>query len=351
MLRRVFLWGIVLAVTLAGLTPAQSAEDMRTASDFLQGLRERGYFDLASEFLEELRANKDTPADIKATIDYEQGRLLLEEAAKTGDLVRRKELLDQARGKIAAFVAQNAKHKAAPEAAVQLARLLVERGHLAMLNAGELDEKEKAEKAAKLKEARTSFDEAREAYSKAEAQLEAAFKTFPNFIPEGDPRKDERDRTQNALMDTQLQKVLVEYEEGETYDLGSKERNEYLAKGLTQFEELYKKYRTQMAGLAARMWQAKCYEESGELGKAMGLYNELLRARRQSAPRAPAARRLFQDHRRAQARAICSGRRRLQSMADALQLAGRTPLARRLGRFARKGEEHPGANPDRPERQ
>ena len=31
-----------------------------------------------------------------------------------------------------------------------------------------------------------------------------------------------------------------------------------------------------MAGLTARMWQAKCYEEKGELGPAMGIYNELM---------------------------------------------------------------------------
>ncbi len=276
MLRRGFLWGAVLAVTLAGLTTAARAEDMRTADEFLRGLRERGYFDLASEFLEELRTNKETPGDIKATIDYEQGRLLLEEAAKTGDLVRKKELLDQARGKIAQFVAQHGKHKAASEAAVQLARLLVERGHLAMLNAEEIDDKEKAEKEAKLKEARTSFDEAREAYSKAEVQLEANFKTFPNFIPAGDPRVEERDKAHNALMDAQLQKAVVDYEQGETYPLGSPERTELLKKSLAQFEELYKKYRTQMSGLAAQMWQAKCYEEMGELNKAAGIYKQLL---------------------------------------------------------------------------
>src|SRR5262249_5384739 len=33
---------------------------------------------------------------------------------------------------------------------------------------------------------------------------------------------------------------------------------------------------TQMAGRAARMWQAKCFEEKGDIGPAVAIYNELL---------------------------------------------------------------------------
>ncbi|MDR3636162.1 MAG: tetratricopeptide repeat protein [Isosphaeraceae bacterium] len=277
MLRRGFVRGAVLAVVLAGPAAVRADEDMRTAAQFLAGLRERGYFDLAGEYLELLRNDKSTPEEIRSTIDYDKGQLLVDEAAKTGDLVRRKDLLDQARGDIATFVQKHPKHPRASEAAVALARLYVERGHLALLTAGELDPvKDKDEKAVKLKEARDSFDAARVAYTKAETQLEAEFKTFPNYLPDNDPRKDQKDKVHGDLMDAQLQKAIDDYEQGETYDLKSKERTEFMTRALAQFEEVYKKYRTQLAGLAARMWQGKCYEEDGELGKALGIYKELL---------------------------------------------------------------------------
>jgi cellulose synthase operon protein C len=41
----------------------------------------------------------------------------------------------------------------------------------------------------------------------------------------------------------------VDYEQGQMYPLGSKERTCLLAKSLAQFEDLYKRYRTQFAGL------------------------------------------------------------------------------------------------------
>ena len=73
-----------------------------------------------------------------------------------------------------------------------------------------------------------------------------------------------------------LQKAVSDYELAQTYPAGSKERTDHLAEALKQFDDLYKNYRTQMAGLTAQMWQAKCYEEQGKIGEAIGIYKSLL---------------------------------------------------------------------------
>ena len=274
MSRRTFAIVALLTAPLVGLEPAAEAVNFRDASRFVQGLRERGYYDLASEFLERLRQDPATPADLRATVDYELGRLLLDEASKTGDLVHRKDMLDRARGKLDAFTTANPGHPLAAEALVQLARLLVERGHLAMLLSEETQVK--AEKEPKIAEARTSFDQARVAYTRAEERLQKAYKPLVGFIPEDDPRKEERDRTHNALMDAQLQKAVVDFEQAHTHPPGSTQRVEMLDKSRAQFQELHNRYRTQLAGLAAQMWQGKCFEEKGDLGAAMGLFNQLM---------------------------------------------------------------------------
>ncbi len=267
---------------LAGVvtTRASAQEDPRTAVKFAQALRERGYFDLAAEFLESIRDQKSMPPELRSMVDYELGRISVDEASRTGDLVRRQELLDQARKKLDAFVTANPNHPRASEAMVQLARLLVERGHIAVLNALDFDPvKEKNERDAKFAEARGSFARARESYEKAVARLKTDYAKFPAFLPDDDPRKQQRDEVHSALMDAELQKAIVDYEDGQTHPAGSKERLESLSRGVTQFEGLFKSYRTQFAGLAARMWQAKCLEEKGgedNLGAAMGIYKELM---------------------------------------------------------------------------
>lgn len=276
MMRRAGRLGVVLAWAATGVASgwvgtARGDEDARTAAKFIQGLRERGYFELAADYLDLMRKQPDAPPDLLATVDYELGTLLLEEASRTGDLVHRRDLLDQARGKLDAFTKSNVSHPKAPDALLQLARLLVERGHLSMLQSDETEAKGE-----KVADARASFDQARTAYAGAEERLKSAFAKFPPYIPENDPRRDERERTHTSLMQAQLQKAVVDYEQGQTYPAGSKERTDLMSRGLAQFEDLYKRYRTQLAGLTARMWQGKCYEERGDLGPAMGIYDELM---------------------------------------------------------------------------
>jgi tetratricopeptide (TPR) repeat protein len=252
----------------------QAAEDPRTAQQFLQGLRDKGLHDLALEFIDQLRTDPAMPAELKVTLDYQEGRMLIDEAAKTGDLARRRELLQQARSKLENFVKTQPNHPLARDALVQIARMLIEKGHVALLLAEE--SQDATAKAAKQAEARTTFSEAKAAFDKAAESLEQARKAFPISLPRGDPRIEERDKIYAAHLDAVLQKAVADYELAQTYPAGSKERTANLTAALKQFDDLYKAHRTQMAGLTAQMWQAKCYEEEGKIGEAIGIYKTLL---------------------------------------------------------------------------
>ena len=270
-------WALLAAsiVALAGhVAPACADEDSRTALAFIEQLRERGLHELAREYLDVLRADPSEPANVKAVLDYEEGRTLIDEAARSGDLVLREDLLKEARTKLEGFVKANPQLTETREALVHLAKLLIERGHLAMLLSE--DTADKAKKEAKVAEARAAFTEAHEAYAKAIEPLNTAHKKYAGFIPDNDPRKIERERIYSALLDAMLQKGVADYELAQTFLPSSPERAKALKEALTQFESLYKSYRTQFAGLAAQMYQAKCYEESGDINSAIGIYKQLM---------------------------------------------------------------------------
>jgi tetratricopeptide (TPR) repeat protein len=241
---------------------------------FLQGLRDRHYFDLVREQLEALRVRPDTPPGLKDVLDLEAGRALLDEASDLSDLDRRRELLDQARVRLDAFVNAHAKHPRAPEARVTLARLSLERGQAATIQANEAPEA--AEKTRRLAEARAAFAEARKDYDAAITPLRDAYDSFPKFLREDDPRRPERDNAHVALMDAQIQRILVDYEEAQTYPSGDDKRNGLLDRASAELKNFNDTYRRWLAGYFARMWQAKCYEERGDLGGAMSIYNDLL---------------------------------------------------------------------------
>ncbi len=268
----------VLAVSLAALgstaAPAGASEDPRTISHFLQELKNHGLHDVALDYIKDLRSDPALPNDFKTMLDYEEGRTLIDEASKSSDLVLREELLKEARDKLDGFVKAQPNRAEARDAMVQLAKLLLERGHLAMLKSEDTSDKTKKE--ASVADARAAFAQAHEAYGKSVEALAAAYKSFPVSMPEGDPRRAARDAVHTTYLDAMLQKGVADYELAQTYPVDSADRTKYLKAALEQFDSLYKSYREYMAGLAAQMWQAKCYEEQGDIGAAVGLYKQLL---------------------------------------------------------------------------
>jgi len=260
-----------LAVAAA---PVRADEDPRTVLPFLRELRDHGLHDKALEYIDQLRTETALPSNIKDILDFEQGRTLIDEAAKSYDLALREELLKEARNKLDVFAKAHPQLAQAREALVLMAKLLIERGHLAMLFSEEAPDP--AKKEAKAAEARAAFTQAHEAYATAIAPLEAALKNYPGYIDDKDPRHAERAQLNISLLDAKLQKGVADYELAHTFPPGSAERNKTLKEALGQFESLYKNYRTQMVGLAAQMYEAKCYEEQGNVDAAIGIYKELM---------------------------------------------------------------------------
>lgn len=272
MIRRALSMALAL-VALGAMATARADDDPRFAMGFVQGLRERGYYDLALDYLAGLRASKDTPPEIRSRLDYEEGRALVDAATHGSDPEIAKRQLDQARDRLDAFIKANPGKAETVEALVDLAHLLYERGRNAAIEADEA--KTPAEKETRLVASRGFFDNARASYNQAYDRLDSKFKNYPNFLEEGDPLKAEKERVHASRMNAELQRAVVDYEEAQTYPAGSPQRNEILEKTGKTFEDIYKRYRTQMAGITAQMWQAKCFEERGDLNAAMGIYDAL----------------------------------------------------------------------------
>ncbi len=72
------------------------------------------------EFIDQLRTDPTMPAELKVTLDYQEGRLLIDEADRTGDLARRRDLLQQARTKLENFARTQPNHPLSRDALVQI---------------------------------------------------------------------------------------------------------------------------------------------------------------------------------------------------------------------------------------
>jgi TolA-binding protein len=241
---------------------------------FLAGLRERGYYDLAAEFIQQVRDNPDSPPDLKVEFEYEAARNLINEAVNLADIDRRFTLIDQARARLEAFINAHPGDRLTDEARAQVALLAFQRGMTSALLAA--DAPDDAARNARRNEARASYQQALTLYDQAIAPLQTAYETFPSFIPDADPRHAQRDRIRASLFDAELSRALVDYELAQLEPPGSDERAKRLETARLAFQSMSDRRRGEFAGFFAHAWEGKCLEEKGELGPAMGVYKDII---------------------------------------------------------------------------
>jgi tetratricopeptide (TPR) repeat protein len=245
--------------------------------DFVQALRERGYHDVAIEYLHSLAERDRVPEPVRALIDYELGKVLLLQATDERDLDKRDQQLEQSREHLRRFVDGHPNHGKAADAMTDLAMILVERGRVAVLQSNSPNKRSQRKEFQEL--GRKYFDDARTQFAEAEKKYQAEYKKFPSFIDPAAPKSkaqiDARTEALLSLIQSQLNLAIVEYENAQSFDRDSKEFRERLTAAIKKFDDVYTRYRGWLAGLYARMWTGKCYEEMGDIRKAVGFYEEL----------------------------------------------------------------------------
>ncbi len=86
-------WAILC---LSGVT-VSDATATEPAQKFLQGLRERGYYDTAVDYLERMKTSRLAPIELKEILLYEMGTTLIEASRLQRDIAIREKQLDEAR--------------------------------------------------------------------------------------------------------------------------------------------------------------------------------------------------------------------------------------------------------------
>ena len=255
--------------------PEASGEEQH--QEFLEGLRNRGYYDYALYYLDKLTARTDLPAEVKQVIPYERAVTLLEGAKQINTPELRDAQLDLAVAQLEAFTRDNPNHPLAGKANTQQARILIEKANVKIWESKSPANKENQDQF--RGEARGLLAKARETFQKAHDLHKAHYESFPKHIPKEDPRYDSFRKAEIDYMRAQIDLALCTYADAQTYVEGSEEFKNLLTKAANEFKDVHERYRSMVGGLYARMWQGKCFEEQGgkeDIGKALGIYNELL---------------------------------------------------------------------------
>lgn len=243
---------------------------------FAEGLRQRGYYDTALEYLDSLKTRTDLPAEVREVLDLERGVTLQQFGAASRVEDEREKALTDAAAALQAFLAQHGQHPQAAMANSLLGELLFNRSESLIWKTLE---QESAEARAPLQaEARGLIDQARGIFQTAHDQYKVQYEKFPKFIDES---KDEelllqRQEAENRYLRALLNLARCTYERGQTFDRGSEERKQTLMQAAKEFEDIHTSRRTNSVGLYARLMEGKCFQEQDDIGRALGIYNEIL---------------------------------------------------------------------------
>ncbi|HUT93568.1 MAG TPA: hypothetical protein VMY37_29155 [Thermoguttaceae bacterium] len=269
-LRGLLVGSIVSCCLVAAVRRGEAAEE---AWRFLEGLRERGYYDMALDYLTRIEVSPQCPEDLKEQIDYERGVTLIAASRVAG--AAREQQLDQARDALQKFVAGHPQHALAATANTQLANVLVERGRmkaeLATRPSKSADEKKQL-----MAEARKHYEEAQKVFVAAEQRVYERAKALEEEAKTDSKKVAERDEARRDLLQARLYLAGVIYEIGKTYDPASKQFQANLTEAAKKYQELYDKYKQFTAGLYAHMQEGRIYKDLGENDKAIQVLREML---------------------------------------------------------------------------
>ncbi len=269
------LWLILVGLMVIA-APLRSLPAEERYLDFVQGLRDRNYFDYAMLYLDQVAQRPSLPEEIRQLIPYEKAITLRENAKVLRNPEKQFEQLDQALAYLEQFSRDYPDNPSSGDANSDRAQILLQKAEVEIFQS-----KSPSNKGVKVdlqRRGREFVLKAREILKRAFEQHETAFKQFPAYLDEQkEPKRHaERAKIERSLILESLNLAKCIYQEAQTYDTTAREFKGLLNQAADEFEKVHQKYRSQLGGLHARAWQGKCFEEQGDLQKALGIYNELL---------------------------------------------------------------------------
>ncbi len=262
-----------LSLALCWLSPSHAEEPVL---EFVQGLRERGYYDTAIEYLEAQASRPDLSPAIKDVIDLERGMTYQQWGATSRDPEQRTKYLGDSEVALKKFLAEHAQHPLAAQANSVLGELLFDRAK--SLTWKTVDSEDATAKQSLQNEARALIDQAKVIFQSAHDQYKAQYDAFPKFIDEAKDEEEfvKRKEAESKYLRAWFNLARCTYERGQTFDRGSEERKQTLIQASALFEEIHTKRRTNVIGQHARLMMGKCYQEQDDITRALGIYQDLL---------------------------------------------------------------------------
>ena len=243
---------------------------------FFEGLLARGWCDLAAEFLDQAAHDPLASAAFREALDFHRGEALFAGRHGATSLAARARQCEQAQAAIERFRKEHPQHERTVDAQALLASVLQERGQLA--RAESLAPAQTPEGGSRLRaDARRWYEAAAKELDAVEQELTARDKRFPKIIGRDDQQRlDARDALRRRLLQVRLTAAGVRFDLAQACPAGGFEGIQAFRAAAAGYAALYERHQPRLAAYYARLGEARCYKELGDLKKAQATLQECL---------------------------------------------------------------------------
>lgn len=275
-----------LATVLSSIVLALSASAVTAAENpirFLRALQDKGYGDMAVEYLKILDKQSDLPKEIRDVWDLEMARSLKASASTAFDAKEYDALMEESQAYLAKFIKEKPDHPDAMLAVAAWGDFLMKRALDTFRAAKAFEGKDQPQYEKSLADTRAGLIDAQGKFQQAEKKFKAKLAELPT--PSKLPTKkvertelnDARQRAESNYYECRFQLALIDYYMAQTYaDPKHADRIAALKKAAQAFDDIYQQNRGSNTGLGAHMWHGKTAEELGDQATALDIYDEVL---------------------------------------------------------------------------
>jgi tetratricopeptide (TPR) repeat protein len=312
----------LLATLVTGWAAAPAAEQ---PLEFLHGLQEKDYGDVAIDYLNMLKAGGNMPEAVREVWDLEMSKSLRASASRAFDAKDFERLMGEAQTYLNKFLKEKPDHPAAVSAMVSWGNFTMDRA-LNYLRAGKTA-KDKAQRAAQLQQARDALTDARPKFEKSIPKFQQQLAALPPLPAQLKTREDRaalaaRDAIEKSWLEARFQLGLCDYYMAQAYDVDEKAMQaalkpkpapvapkpdpkakpdakpaappkppaptpadiavQLLKRAAEVFDKIYQTNRVDrfnrvsVIGLYAHMWHGRVVDEMGDDQLARDIYDEVL---------------------------------------------------------------------------
>jgi hypothetical protein len=267
-----------LALVAAFLLPPLAARAEEPPHlDFVRGLRERHYTDLALEYLQKLQQRKDLSPEVTARLPLELARTQLDKAADTPDLGDRLALFAEARKQFEDFLTKHPNSPLVNQARLDMADVAVRQGQTQLSRT--IREEDPAAKAAEAGKARQLLDDAGKQLEAVIPLLEQQVKTYPE--PKTAAEKAEKKELEDSVLKARIDVALNLFDQAKTYfddgkDESTTARTKLSERALERLRKALPEDDTNPLYWVAQAWLGRLLIETGAPRDANKRFNEVI---------------------------------------------------------------------------